>query len=68
VGGVGLLCAYVISYLVELQITKPIHQLTAGVSEIASGNRVHRIEVHTRDEIGQPTHGVNQIAGEANRS
>ncbi|MDE0297438.1 MAG: ATP-binding protein [Candidatus Poribacteria bacterium] len=62
VGAVGLLFAYVVSYLIGLRMTKPIHQLTAGVSRIASGELSHQLDVHTRDEIGQLTQGVNQMA------
>ncbi len=62
VGTVGLLFAYIISYLIGLQIAKPIHQLTTGVSQIASGDLAHQLEVNTRDEIGQLTRGVNQMA------
>ena len=64
VGTLGLLFAYIVSYLIGLRMTKPIHQLTAGVSRIASGELAHQLEVHTRDEIGQLTQGVNRMAAD----
>ncbi len=62
VGAVGLLFAYIVSYLIGLRMTKPIHQLTTGVSQIASGELSHQLDVHSQDEIGQLTRGVNQMA------
>ena len=64
VGTIGLLFAYIASYLIGLRMTKPIHQLTASVSRIASGELAHQLEVHTRDEIGQLTRGVNRMAAD----
>ena len=64
VAAVGLLFAYIVSYLIGLRITKPIHQLTAGVSQIASGELTRQLEVNSRDEIGQLTQGVNRMAAD----
>lgn len=64
VGTLGLLFAYIVSYLIGLRITKPIHQLTSGVSQIASGELTHQLEVNSRDEIGQLTQGVNRMAAD----
>ena len=63
-GTLGLLFAYIVSYLIGLRMTKPIHQLTAGVSQIASGQLSHQLEVQTSDEIGQLTQGVNRMAAD----
>ena len=62
VAAVGLLFAYIVSYLIGLRMTKPLHELTSGVSRIASGDLAHQLDVRTRDEIGQLTRGVNQMA------
>ena len=59
---VGLLFAYIVSYLIGLRMTKPIHELTSGVSRIASGELTHQLDVRTRDEIGQLMQGVNRMA------
>ena len=63
-GAVGLLFAYIVSYLIGLRITKPIHQLTSGVSRIASGELTHQLEARSRDEIGQLTRSVNRMAAD----
>ena len=59
---VGLLFAYIVSYLIGLRMTKPIHELTSGVSRIASGELTHQLGVRTQDEIGQLMQGVNRMA------
>ncbi|MCH8295483.1 HAMP domain-containing protein [Candidatus Poribacteria bacterium] len=63
-GGVGLVVVYVVSYVIGIQMTKPINRLAAGAAEIASGNLDHRITVQTQDEIGQLTQQFNQMAME----
>lgn len=55
----GFLSAFTIvlgigwSFAVVRGIIKPINQLTEGVRRIASGERGHRIEVESQDEIGE---------------
>ena len=62
IGGVGLISVYVVSYIVGLQMTKPINQLAAGAAEIASGNLEQRVSVQSRDEIGRLAGAFNQMA------
>ena len=62
IGGVGLISVYVVSYIVGLQMTKPINQLAAGASEIASGNLEQQVAVQSRDEIGRLARAFNQMA------
>lgn len=62
VGGVGLVLVYIVSYIVGLQMTKPINQLAAGAAEIASGNLEQRLVIHSRDEIGRLADDFNQMA------
>ena len=62
IGGVGLILVYIVSYIVGLQMTKPINQLAAGVAEIASGNLEQRIVIQSRDEIGRLADAFNQMA------
>ena len=63
-GGVGLVIVYVVSYVIGIQMTKPINRLATGAAEIASGNLDHRVIVRTQDEIGQLTQQFNQMATE----
>ena len=62
VGGVGLVLVYIVSYIVGLQMTKPINQLAAGAAEIASGNLEQRVAIQSRDEIGRLAGAFNQMA------
>ena len=63
IGGVGLALVYVVSYIVGLQMTKPINQLAAGAAEIASGNLEQQVAIQSRDEIGRLAGVFNQMAG-----
>ena len=62
IGGVGLALVYVVSYIVGLQMTKPIDQLAVGAAEIASGNLEQRVTLQSRDEIGRLAGAFNQMA------
>ena len=62
IGGVGLISVYIVSYIVGLQMTKPINQLAAGVAEIASGNLEQQVALQSRDEIGRLAGAFNQMA------
>ena len=62
IGGVGLALVYIVSYIVGLQMTKPINQLAAGAAEIASGNLEQRVAIQSRDEIGRLAGAFNQMA------
>ncbi len=62
IGGVGLILVYIVSYIVGLQMTKPINQLAAGAAEIASGNLEQRVALQSRDEIGRLASAFNQMA------
>lgn len=61
IGGVGLALVYIVSYIVGLQMTKPINQLAAGAAEIASGNLEQQVAVQSRDEIGGLAGAFNQM-------
>lgn len=62
IGGVGLVSVYIVSYIVGLQMTKPINQLAAGAAEIASGNLEQQVTLQSRDEIGRLAGAFNQMA------
>ncbi len=61
IGGAGLASVYIMSYIVGLQMTKPINQLVAGSAEIASGNLEHQVAIQSRDEIGRLAGAFNQM-------
>ena len=62
IGGVGLILVYIVSYIVGLQMTKPINQLAVGATEIASGNLEQQVAIQSRDEIGRLAGTFNQMA------
>lgn len=62
IGGVGLVVVYIVSYIVGVQMTKPINQLAAGAAKIASGNLEQRVAIQSRDEIGRLAGAFNQMA------
>ena len=68
VGGIGLVLVYIASYIVGLQMTKPINQLATGAAEIASGNLEQRVVIQSRDEIGGLAGAFNQMAAELKTS
>ena len=57
----GLVVVYIVSYLIGIQVTKPINRLTEGATEIASGNLEHQVHVQSRDELGQLADAFNQM-------
>jgi nitrogen fixation/metabolism regulation signal transduction histidine kinase len=46
------------------RMSHPIHQLTAGLSNLAAGNLGARISVERKDEIGQAISAFNHTAGQ----
>jgi Signal transduction histidine kinase involved in nitrogen fixation and metabolism regulation len=50
------------------RISRPIRQLTAGLSELASGNLEARLPSHRRDEIGTAMQAFNNMAGQLQQS
>ncbi len=64
----GLALVYLISYGMSRRITRPIAILREGVSQIASGNLNHRVDVHSQSEIGQLADGFNQMAHDLRHS
>lgn len=50
------------------RISKPIHQLTHGLSEVAAGNLDYRVPTARDDEIGVAIQAFNNMADELRRS
>ena len=51
-GALGLLLAFALSYLIALQITRPVTKLVAATRRAADGDYAGDIDVRSRDEIG----------------
>ena len=64
----GLALVYLISYIMSRRITRPIAVLHEGVSHIAAGDLDHRVEIQSRNEVGQLAEGFNQMARDLKQS
>jgi two-component system nitrogen regulation sensor histidine kinase NtrY len=65
-------CIWVVSlallvYLAD-RISRPIRQLTVGLSELAAGNLSTRVDVRRNDEIGRAIQAFNHMAGQLQES
>lgn len=61
-GGVVLILAAFISYLVSRHLLAPVRQLTQGTKSLSSFNFSTRIEVRSKDELGQLADDFNHMA------
>lgn len=61
---VVLVFLLLLSHVLAKQFVRPIHQLTAGVQDIAKGNLERKIDVHTGDEIELLADSFNTMTGE----
>lgn len=64
---IGLFSLIVLIFLAH-RISRPIQQLTAGLSELASGNLSARIESRQNDEVGRAIQAFNHMAGQLQQS
>ncbi|MGH8526705.1 MAG: sensor histidine kinase, partial [Gammaproteobacteria bacterium] len=60
VGIIGLILAG--SYGVVRWLFRPLDWLTKGVDEIAKGNLSHRVRIRSRDQLGELTGALNDMA------
>jgi nitrogen fixation/metabolism regulation signal transduction histidine kinase len=61
VGGGVILLGLVLGWWVSARVTRPIEQLAEGAREVAAGNWEARVEVHSRDEVGQLAEAFNEM-------
>jgi PAS domain S-box-containing protein len=59
---IWLLLTLFIKYMIQRNILRPIREFTRGTRKIASGDYAYRLEVKTRDEIGNLSEAFNQMA------
>src|SRR5260221_10862296 len=59
-GGV-ILAGLVLGWWISARVTRPIEQLARGAREGAAGHWEARVEVHSRDEIGQLADAFNEM-------
>src|SRR5256886_710807 len=56
-----MLVSLVLGLWICARVTHPIEQLAKGAREVAAGNWEARVEVHSRDEIGQLAGAFNEM-------
>jgi two-component system nitrogen regulation sensor histidine kinase NtrY len=61
VGGGVILLGLVLGWWVSARVTRPIEELAAGAREVAAGHWEARVEVHSRDEVGQLADAFNDM-------
>ncbi len=61
VAGGGILLGLLLSWWVAARVTRPVERLAAGAREVAAGNWETRVEVRSRDEIGQLARAFNYM-------
>ncbi len=71
VGAAGILLGVILSWWIAARITLPVERLAAGAREVAAGNWEVRVNVRSRDELGQLARAFNdmtrQLAEQRNR-
>ena len=61
VGLAGILLGMLLSWWVAARVTRPVERLAAGARKVAAGNWRARVEVRSRDEIGQLAAAFNEM-------
>ena len=59
-GGV-IVAGLILGWWISARVTRPIEQLAKGAREVAAGHWEARVEVHSRDEIGQLAGAFNEM-------
>jgi nitrogen fixation/metabolism regulation signal transduction histidine kinase len=68
VAAAAWLVSFVALVLVAHRVSRPIHQLTAGLTSLAAGNLSTRVELDRNDEIGIAIQAFNHMAGQLEQS
>ncbi len=61
VGGGVIVLGLILGWWISARVTRPIEELAAGAREVAAGHWQARVEVHSRDEIGQLAAAFNEM-------
>lgn len=51
-----------------LGFERPVQEIVRGARQFAAGNLGHRIEIHTKDELGELSSSLNRMAAELKKS
>ena len=58
-GGIGILLGVLLSYWVTARVTRPVALLAQGAQRVAAGDWSARVDVRSRDEIGELARAFN---------
>ena len=61
VGGGVILLGLILGWWISARVTHPIEELAAGARDVAAGHWAARVQVHSRDEIGQLAEAFNEM-------
>jgi two-component system nitrogen regulation sensor histidine kinase NtrY len=61
VGGGVILLTFILGWWISARVTRPIEQLAEGAREVAGGHWNTRVEVRSRDEIGELADAFNHM-------
>ena len=61
VGGAVILLGMILGWWVSARVTRPIEELAAGAREVAAGHWEARVQVRSRDEVGQLAEAFNEM-------
>ena len=61
VGAAGALLGLLLAWWATARVTRPVHELAAAAGEVAAGNWNARVDVQSRDEVGELAGAFNQM-------
>nr|HEV7954654.1 ATP-binding protein [Candidatus Acidoferrales bacterium] len=61
VGGAGILLGVFVSVWFSARVTRPLARLATGAREVAAGDWAVRVDVKSRDEVGQLARDFNEM-------
>ena len=64
----GVVFCCLLGILLAGSVSDPVHRLSEGTRQLASGHLDHRVEVQSRDEIGALTDDFNKMAASLSES
>lgn len=62
-----LLISLIAGWYFSLRITAPLAELSIGARKLSAGQWEHRVQIHSRDEIGQVGNAFNQMVDDLKR-